>query len=95
MVLALFFSITSSYNNQLYFISQDCPTQWGTKQKMVERILEQEQAIARVLVSDRKQQHLILKWQDKEVLTSLQESLKPVADFTDILSGERYVTVSS
>lgn len=95
MVLVLFFSITSSSNNQLYFISQDCPTRWGTKQKMVERILEQEQAIARVLVSDRKHQHLILKWQDKDVLTSLQESLKPVADFTDILSGERYVTVSS
>ncbi|KAJ8375724.1 hypothetical protein SKAU_G00063040 [Synaphobranchus kaupii] len=62
---------------------------------MIERVLKQEQAIARVLVSDRKHQHLIPTWQDKEVLNSVQAALKPVADFTDLLSFESYVTFSS
>lgn len=73
---------------------QDCPTRWGSKQKMVDRVLEQIPAIKRVL-DDRRHQHLVPSWQDIAVLESVNAALKPAADFTDLLSGENYVTVSS
>ncbi|XP_026083928.1 zinc finger BED domain-containing protein 1-like [Carassius auratus] len=75
--------------------SQDCPTRWGTKQKMVARILEQVPAIRQVLMDDRRSQNLILMWQDIEVLESINAALKKVADFTDALSSEKTVTASS
>lgn len=62
---------------------------------MVERFLEQLHAIRRVLVEDRKHGHLNPTWQDVSVLESINVAMKPLADFTDILSGEKYVTVSS
>ncbi len=74
---------------------QDVATRWGTKQKMIERVLEQLPAIRRVLVEDRKHGHLNPTWQDVSVLESINAAMKPVADFTDVLSGEKYVTVSS
>nr|XP_055037872.1 E3 SUMO-protein ligase ZBED1-like [Misgurnus anguillicaudatus] len=72
----------------------DCPTRWGTKQKMIARILEQGPAIRRVL-DDRRTQHLLPTWQDIEVMESVNAALKSVADFTDALSSERAVTASS
>ncbi len=74
---------------------QDVATRWGTKHKMIERVLEQLPAIRRVLVEDRKHGHLNPTWQDVSVLESINAAMKPVADFTDVLSGEKYVTVSS
>ncbi|KAG9280417.1 zinc finger BED domain-containing protein 1-like [Astyanax mexicanus] len=71
----------------------DCATRWGSKQKMIERIIEQAPAIGRVLAADRRAQSLT--WQDLDVLEAMNKALKPIADFTDILSGEDYVTVSS
>ncbi len=62
---------------------------------MVERVLEQLPAIRRVLVEDKKHSHLNPTWQDVAVLESINAAMKPLADFTDILSGEKYVTVSS
>ena len=47
---------------------QECPTRWGSMNKMIARILEQEEAIRRVLSSDRKTASLSLTWQDKDVL---------------------------
>ena len=73
---------------------QDCATRWGTKQKMVDRVLEQMPAIKRVL-DNRTNEHLIPTRQDISVLESVNAALKPVAEFTDLLSGETYVTVSS
>ena len=61
---------------------------------MVERILEQPQAIRHVL-SDVRRSNLALTWQDTDVLQVVHNALKPVSDFTDILSGENYVTSSS
>ncbi|KAM3842884.1 E3 SUMO-protein ligase ZBED1-like [Diretmus argenteus] len=72
----------------------ESPTRWGSRQAMIERVLEQEKAIARVLGSDKKCRHLILTWQDLEVLESVNKAVKPLQDFTDALSGETYVTVS-
>ena len=73
----------------------DCPTQWGSKKRMVLRVLEQQQAIRQVLSGDCKAEHLIPTWQDVDVLESVQAAVGPLADFTDMLSGEQLVTVSS
>lgn len=75
-------------------LTTETPTRWGSRQKMIERILEQEKAIAEVLRADRKSRHLVLTWQDVEVLESLNKVLSPLQDFTDALSGEEYVSVS-
>lgn len=58
-------------------------------------MLEQLPAIRRVLVEERKNGHLDPTWQDVSVLESINAAMKPLADFTDVLSGENYVTVSS
>lgn len=72
----------------------ESPTRWGSREKMIERVLEQEQAISQVLAADKKTRHLVLTWQDLEVLESVHKALKPLLEFTDALSGESYVTVS-
>ncbi len=61
---------------------------------MIDRMLEQRTAINRVLADDRKA-NVSITWQDEDVLQSLNKALKPVSEFTDILSGENYVTASS
>ncbi|XP_030235456.1 zinc finger BED domain-containing protein 1-like [Gadus morhua] len=72
----------------------ECPTRWGSRQKMMERILEQRQAISNVLSADRKTRHLVPSWQDLDVLESVNLALHPLQVFTDALSGESYVSVS-
>lgn len=62
---------------------------------MVERVWEQLPAIRCVLVEGRKHGHLNLTWQNVSVLESINAAMKPLAGFTDILSGEKYNTVSS
>ncbi|XP_016418471.1 uncharacterized protein LOC107748254 isoform X2 [Sinocyclocheilus rhinocerous] len=39
----------------------------------------------------RKARHLVPTWQDVEVLEAVNNSLSPLAEFTDALSGEQYV----
>lgn len=56
--------------------------------------MEQIPAIRRVL-DDRRHHHLNPSWQDTAVLESVNAALKPATEFTDLLSGESYVTVSS
>ncbi|XP_060786971.1 E3 SUMO-protein ligase ZBED1-like [Neoarius graeffei] len=75
-------------------LKTECPTRWGSRQAMVARILEQQKAIAQVLSNDRKQRHLYLSWQDIDVLEAVNKSLAPLVDFTDALSGEKYVSIS-
>ncbi|XP_055051262.1 E3 SUMO-protein ligase ZBED1-like [Misgurnus anguillicaudatus] len=69
-------------------------TRWGSRQKMVARVLEQQKAITEVLSSDKNNRHLIPTWQDIDVLESMHAALTPLLEFTDSLSGESYVTVS-
>ncbi|CAM4568501.1 unnamed protein product [Leuciscus chuanchicus] len=61
-------------------------THWGSRQQMIERVLEQEEALAKVLSNDKKTRHLVPTWQDLEVLEAVQKVLKPLQDFTDALS---------
>ncbi|XP_073727057.1 E3 SUMO-protein ligase ZBED1-like [Misgurnus anguillicaudatus] len=65
-------------------------TRWGSRQKMIERFLEQERAIVRVLGADMKTRHLVPMWQDLEVLDATNKAVKPLQDFVDALSGESY-----
>ena len=69
-------------------------TRWGSRQLMVERVLEQEKAIAQVLGADKKSRHLVPTWQDIDVLESMNKAVSPLKEFTDALSGEAYVSVS-
>ena len=61
---------------------------------MLDRILEQERALAQILGADPKTAHLKPRWQDTEVIESIVSALKPVSDLTDVLSGEERVTAS-
>lgn len=77
-----------------YQLVTESPTRWGSCQKMIERFLEQEEAIVRVLGSDKRSCHPLPTWQDLEVLESVNKVVKPLQDFTDALPGESYVCVS-
>ncbi|KAK1906521.1 Zinc finger BED domain containing protein 1 [Dissostichus eleginoides] len=81
-------------NSPAHQLISESPTRWGSRAKMIERVLEQERAISQVLAADKKTRHLVLTWQDLEVLESVLKALKPLLEFTDALSGEDYVTVS-
>ncbi|XP_071793267.1 E3 SUMO-protein ligase ZBED1-like [Asterias amurensis] len=70
-------------------------TRWGSRHKMIGRFLEQRTAVQRVLMANRDTSQLVPRWQDIDVLEAVQKALAPVADFTDIISAENYVTVSS
>ncbi|XP_057181274.1 E3 SUMO-protein ligase ZBED1-like [Triplophysa rosa] len=75
-------------------LKTECPTRWGSRQAMIERVIEQQKATAHVLSSDKKSRHLIPTWQDMDVLEAINKSLHPLVDFTDALLGEKYVSVS-
>ncbi|KAJ8264750.1 hypothetical protein GJAV_G00154450 [Gymnothorax javanicus] len=77
----------------VHSLMTDCTTYWGSQQKMIDRVLEQAPAIMRVLAEDRHTDPL--SWQDVEVLEAINKALKPIAELTDILLEEDYVTLSS
>lgn len=66
----------------------DCETRWGSTFKAIERFLEQEAAIRKVLTHDYSSTHLIMSGAQLTTLNSIYEALKPVSIFTDLLSGE-------
>ena len=72
----------------------ETPTKWGSRQKMIQRVIEQEKAISQVLRAERKTRHLVPSWQEMDVLESVSKTLGPLIEFTDALSGEEYVSVS-
>ena len=83
------------HNLPLHSLIADGPTRWGSSHKMLLRILEQESAISAVLSADRKCSHLIPTWQDTEVLEAIDKALTPMANLTDLLSGEKYISISA
>ena len=64
-------------------------------ERMVSRLLEQEEAVRIVLSSDKKTSHLIPSWQDTQIWESISKALSPIAELTDFLSGDSHVTISS
>ena len=89
------FLAQTTLNLPQHSLVDDCVTCWGSQQKMVEKILEQEPAIQQVLGPDRRCAHLIPTWQDVEVLKSIHAVLKPLADYIDMLLGEERITASA
>lgn len=81
-------------NLPVHGLITECQTRWGSKLLMIDRILEQQKALAEVLSDDRNTRHLILGYQDLDVLESVSKALGPLLEFTDALSGEDYVSVS-
>ena len=59
---------------------------------MISRVLRNKKAIRRILGNDKKTSH---RWQDLEILECLNATLAPLNEFTDILSGSKYVTISA
>lgn len=58
-------------------LKTDSSTRWGSTYTMMLRILEQQEAVKRVLVDDPKTAHLLAGWwQTKEVLTAITTALK-------------------
>lgn len=72
----------------------ETPTRWGSRQQMIKRVIEQEKALSQVLRADKNVRHLAPTWQDMDVLESMNKALSPLMEFTDALSGEKYVSVS-
>ena len=72
----------------------ETPTRWGSRQKMIQRVIEQEKAISQVLRAEKKTRHLVPSWQEMDVLESVSKTLGPLIEFTDALSEEEYVSVS-
>ena len=87
-------TIQEEKNLPLHKLKGDCATRWGSTSSMMERIYEQQEAVRIVLAGDRKVSHLILTWQDVDVIDSVLAVLRPLQQLTDLLSGEKYVTVS-
>ncbi|RXN10918.1 zinc finger BED domain-containing 1-like protein [Labeo rohita] len=53
-------------------------TPWGSTQKMIARVLVQQNALSKVLSADRKVRHLLPSWQDLEILESVNKALSPL-----------------
>ncbi|XP_039544447.1 E3 SUMO-protein ligase ZBED1-like isoform X2 [Pimephales promelas] len=62
----------------------ESPTRWGSRQRMIERFLEQEKAIRHVLTADKKHRHLVPTWQDVEVLEAVSKVLAVKSDDTEL-----------
>ncbi|XP_057689438.1 E3 SUMO-protein ligase ZBED1-like [Corythoichthys intestinalis] len=76
-------------------LKTSCPTRWRSMHLMTARLLEQKRAITQVLSEDRASRHLVPTWSDIDVLEAISKALAPLVEFTDALSGEEYVTISS
>ena len=69
-----------------YKLKADGVIRWGSSYEMIERLIEQMEAVRIVLASDRKSAHLIPSWQDC-VLDSIVGALKPLKEMTDVLAA--------
>ena len=67
----------------------------GLIKKMVSRLLEEEKAVWQVLRKNMKTSHLIPTWQNVHVWKSIANAVSPIADLTDLLSGDSHVTILS
>lgn len=69
-------------------LKNECETRWGSTYDAIERFLEQEKAVRSVLTADYYSTHLLLTGEDISTLESILNGLKPVYEFTDMLSGK-------
>lgn len=79
-----------------HMLKTDSSTRWNSTYAMMVRLLEQEDAVRRVLADDSKTSHLLSGWwQDSMVLKDVTGALRDFAELTDALSGETHVTISA
>ena len=76
-------------------LKNDVSTRWGSAYEMVNRVIEQQQAISAVLAEDRKHWHTMPSDEELNVLETVVEVLRHVYYLTDVLSGETEVTASA
>ncbi|XP_071845740.1 E3 SUMO-protein ligase ZBED1-like [Apostichopus japonicus] len=76
-------------------VFEESVTRWGSRYDMIKRLLDHDEAVRRVLAMDPKTSHLLPTWQDMDVLKSICSALEQVSKFTDMISGENHVTISS
>lgn len=75
---------------------QECITRWSSCYKMLERVLEQQQALYGVLM-EKKEKHVRALLPDAGewgIIEDLISVLEPFADATKALSGSKYSTIS-
>lgn len=73
----------------------DVVTRWGSTQKMLQRFIEQQQAVCAVLATERGAWHLMPKDADIAVIEQVLKILDPLSAFTDALASERRVSLSA
>ena len=76
-------------------LKNDVSTRWGSVYEMIDRVIEQQQAISAVIAEDRKYWYAMPTDDELNVLEKVLEVLKNVYYLTDALAGEKEVTVSS
>lgn len=88
--------IQAELNLPSHSLIMDCSTRWNSMYSMMVRLLEQQDAVKRVLMDDRKTAALVVNWYETmESLKEVTSALKDFAALTDALSGEKHVTISS
>ncbi|XP_007888700.1 E3 SUMO-protein ligase ZBED1 [Callorhinchus milii] len=75
-------------------LKTDIQAHWVTTLDMLERFLEQQDAVRAVLAHDRKTCHLVPTWQDIDVLESVIGVLRPFREMTEALSSEKFISIS-
>ena len=72
---------------------QDCITRWGSTLHMLQRLQEQQAAIAATLMES-KDTHLMPEGSEWKIIDQLVEVLTPFNLATETMSGEKYPTIS-
>ena len=73
---------------------QDVATRWNLTFDMLKHVYEQQAPICAALVGENRME-LLSRDDDFTVVASLLEVLKPFKHITEVMSGEKYTTVSS
>lgn len=73
---------------------QECITRWGSTLHMIERLMEQQAAIAAVLMEGN-MRHLIPESSEWTLIEQLVDILLPFQQATEAMSGVKYPTVST
>ncbi len=73
----------------------DVPTHWGSTYVMVDRILEQQEAISATLAGERKYWNKMPTDTEFTTLKTFVDVLKPLHVLTDALAGVKQVTASA
>jgi len=73
---------------------QDCPTRWGSTLAMLQRVSEQQAAIAAVLIEG-KVQYLLPEGEEWNIIESLIDILEPFQKTTEVMCRQKFPTISS